>query len=143
MDDRAILWNVEKVKYIQILEGHQSYVQGVCFDHKMKFIVTMSNDKSARVYKLAKSKKNINYYLLNIIKKHEASPEKFYKYFLDENQLFTFFRRPDFSPDGSFFIVPTSISVFKRLVWDQQRFDSLCSSFPKRPDEFSLSLLAN
>ena len=22
MDDRAILWNVEKVKYIQILEGH-------------------------------------------------------------------------------------------------------------------------
>ena len=91
-------------------------MQGVCFDNKMKYVITMSNDKTCRVYKLAKSKKSINYYLLNSLKKHEAAPEKFFKYFMDENQIFTFFRRPDFSPDGSFFVLPTSIFIVKRLI---------------------------
>jgi chromatin assembly factor 1 subunit B len=37
--------------------------------------------------------------------------EKF-KLFLDENVIFTFVRRPDWSPDGSIFILPCGIHSY-------------------------------
>jgi len=51
LDKMVNVWNVEKGKLIQTLDGHTSYVQGVVFDPKMKFIISMSQDRSAKVWK--------------------------------------------------------------------------------------------
>ena len=40
MDNRAIIWDIEKSKYLQVLEGHKGYVQGVSIDPKLKYILT-------------------------------------------------------------------------------------------------------
>ncbi|RYZ82876.1 MAG: T9SS type A sorting domain-containing protein, partial [Proteobacteria bacterium] len=51
-----------KAKKIQILEGHKNYVQGVCIDPKFKYIVTFSSDRTAKIWKTSKTKKNIALY---------------------------------------------------------------------------------
>lgn len=104
LDKNVNIWSVEKGKLIQTLDGHTSYVQGVAFDPKMKIIVSMSQDRTARVWKSTKSKKQFQFYNAYSIRK---SPNN-HKLFLDENLLFTFVRRPDFSPDGNIFILPAA-----------------------------------
>jgi len=49
-------------KKVQILEGHKHFVQGVCIDPKFKNIVTISSDRTARIWKHAKTKKNVGFY---------------------------------------------------------------------------------
>jgi len=146
IDNTAILWSVEKAKKIQILEGHKHYVQGVCIDPKFKYIVTLSSDRTAKIYKHAKTKKNVAFYHDATLKRLEykkeaqnqqnlgcATPIKnnnmeeeedvnnkdnkenpnhnisnSFSIFLDETLLNTFFRRLDWSPDGSFLLVPAA-----------------------------------
>lgn len=69
IDNSAILWSVERAKKLQILEGHKHFVQGVCLDPKFKYIVTISSDRTARVWKNAKAKKNLTFFQSTVITK--------------------------------------------------------------------------
>lgn len=117
MDKRIIVWHVEKKRYERILEEHSKFVQGVASDPKFKYIVSVSNDRSVKIWKNAKTKKtDVAFYSMKTHKKmdfggskekeEEKSDQNFsFKMFYDEN-VPTFFRRPDISPDGQLFLVP-------------------------------------
>jgi WD40 repeat protein len=57
MDKRIIVWYVEKSRYERILEEHQKFVQGIAVDDKFNYIISMSNDRSAKVWKNSNTKK--------------------------------------------------------------------------------------
>jgi len=68
LDSSAVLFNVEKGKMVQRLEGHKKTVQGCTIDPFMKYIVTVSPDRTARVYKTTKGKAQLQFYLHHILK---------------------------------------------------------------------------
>ncbi|EAS00369.1 chromatin assembly factor 1 subunit FAS2 (macronuclear) [Tetrahymena thermophila SB210] len=150
MDYRAYIWNVKEGVIKQTIVGaHKSYVQGVAVDPKMKFCLTLGNDRTVKVWRKLKSnnkKKNIFEYIpsntmkrlpfadVNIEEEMLSDDEDkssitgnqmngangavnqamTYGMFLSERQLNTFVKRPDWSPDGSFFLLPAAIYQEKR-----------------------------
>lgn len=52
LDFSTAVWNVEKGQLMQKLAGHCNYVKGVCFDPKGTNVVSLSTDRSIRVYKM-------------------------------------------------------------------------------------------
>ncbi|CAK89929.1 unnamed protein product (macronuclear) [Paramecium tetraurelia] len=136
LDKYVIVWNVKKQKQLQTLDGHTSYVQGVTIDPRLKTIVSLSQDRTARVWKLLKAQRknlnNLQFYPQHVVRKLENAQKadsqlqsnsqdqqqqsqqqqieekKQNGIFLGETSLFTFVRRPDWSPDGSFYILPAA-----------------------------------
>lgn len=136
IDNTAILWNVEKGVQVQRFEGHKNYVSGITIDPFFSYIITQSTDKTVKVMKNTESKNSAKFYLKNNIFKRrclldeeeklavldkEEEDEIFdspalqqekklsvfsHRMFLDDSEVFSFSRRLEFSPDGSFFIVP-------------------------------------
>lgn len=45
VDNTAIVWDVKKGKSKAILNDHKSFVQGVAWDPKNKFVATLSSDR--------------------------------------------------------------------------------------------------
>jgi chromatin assembly factor 1 subunit B len=70
VDNSAILFSVEKGKPIQRFEGHEKYVQGVGIDPRMKYIISLSVDRTMRVYRSKQTKKG-EYYLQYVVKRRE------------------------------------------------------------------------
>ena len=50
VDGSSIVWNLNKAKPMQTLREHESYVQGVAWDPVDEFLVSISCDRTARVY---------------------------------------------------------------------------------------------
>lgn len=121
--------------------------------------MSQSCDKSIRIFKGGKNKKTVNYNCKHHVKK-KALPikkqtnnqktvipdvnekEKTYKLYLDEEVVDTFFRRPDFSPDGSFFITPAGRidtadkqTIKASLIYKRENMSSPSLAIPssKRP----------
>ena len=67
IDNTAILWNVEKGKCVQRLEGHSHFIQGVAMDPWLKYIATQSSDRTVRIWKKAKSKKKLEFFHFSVI----------------------------------------------------------------------------
>jgi len=76
LDGSGILFNAEKGKSIQRLEGHKKNVQGCAIDPLLKYIITLSPDRTARVYKTTKGKAQLQFYLHHILKYREYSTEQ-------------------------------------------------------------------
>ena len=53
VDNTAIVWDVPKGRDVAVLTGHTQFVQGVAWDPSGVFIVTQSNDRTARVWRRA------------------------------------------------------------------------------------------
>ncbi|KRX05359.1 WD40-repeat-containing domain [Pseudocohnilembus persalinus] len=129
-DKRSIVWEVEKNKYISVLDGHKGFVKGVSFDPKMKFIISQGDDRQAKIFKNVKtskkSNKTLNFMIKNNINRQEYKKKddmqsqsdddqeisnvsiqnsQTFPLFIQENQLSTFVKRPDWSPDGQLFIL--------------------------------------
>lgn len=85
-------------------------------DPRMKSIVSLSQDRTARVWKIMKNNrgraKDLQFYNAHCVRKllcpSGNNEQKSYGIFIGETNLFTFVRRPDWSPDGSFFILPAA-----------------------------------
>eukprot|EP00466_Bigelowiella_natans_P011094 jgi/Bigna1/145766/aug1.103_g20474 len=60
VDNKCILWDVEKGKPVQYFSDHSSYVQGVAWDPLSHMLVSQSADRSCRVYSARKTKRNKN-----------------------------------------------------------------------------------
>lgn len=83
----------------------------------MKFIASLSQDRTARIWKAQKTNKktikNLNYYNAYVVKKYETTavvadgkPNGGGMFLGDSS--FSFVRRPDWSPDASLFILPAA-----------------------------------
>ncbi len=91
------------------LDGHTNRVTGVCWDPLGSLIVSLSSDRSSRVFA---KKKNGNWYPKALLKEVEATK---WKLFISESHYPNdptahFFRRPEFSPDGSMVVLPGGLS---------------------------------
>ncbi|KAG2983276.1 hypothetical protein PC118_g9506 [Phytophthora cactorum] len=53
VDNRCVIWNVEKGDVAERRKDHTQYVQGVAWDPLNEFIVTEGNDRTCRVYSLS------------------------------------------------------------------------------------------
>jgi chromatin assembly factor 1 subunit B len=89
------------------LDGHTNRVTGVCWDPLGSLIVSQSSDRTSRVYA---KKRNGNWYPKALLKEVEGEASK-WKLFISESHYPNdptahFFRRPEFSPDGSMVVLP-------------------------------------
>ncbi|KAI9911989.1 hypothetical protein PsorP6_009572 [Peronosclerospora sorghi] len=53
VDNRCVIWNVEKGDVAERRKDHTQYVQGVAWDPLNEYIVTEGNDRTCRVYSLS------------------------------------------------------------------------------------------
>lgn len=122
VDNSCIIWDANKGAVQQILDSHLHYVQGVAWDPAGQYVASLSSDRTCRIYinkpqaARAKSHEKLNYVCQHVIAKAElqkqddGSSTKFHL-FHDET-LPSFFRRLEWSPDGSFLVVPAGIHKF-------------------------------
>lgn len=135
IDNKSMIWEISEKKMgsmVAHFANHKHFVQGVAWDPLQQFVVTQSADRTCKVYALRPppaSKKNKNkskksdipasvsskeFYCSHTMSKRivgsssgEAQPQR-QALFHDES-LPSFFRRPSWSPDGSFLIVPAGV----------------------------------
>jgi chromatin assembly factor 1 subunit B len=55
VDNRCVIWNVDKGDVVERRKDHTQYVQGVAWDPLNEFLVTEGNDRTCRVYALGSS----------------------------------------------------------------------------------------
>lgn len=114
VDNSCVIWDMNRGCVHQILDGHCHYVQGVAWDPLDKFLASLSSDRTCRIYvnKPSKTKGNdrINYVCQHVITKVEPQASDESKtaksYLFHDETLPSFFRRLDWSPDGSFLLIP-------------------------------------
>lgn len=105
-----MIWQIEKKSLIHFLDLHEKFVQGVAVDPTFEHIISCSNDRTCRVWKSVKSRRTISFFVKRVLKRYsyekkddeenDVNEEKSgFRIFADES-IPTFFRRPDFSPDG-------------------------------------------
>ncbi|XP_028793804.1 chromatin assembly factor 1 subunit FAS2 [Neltuma alba] len=114
VDNTCIIWDINKGTNLQALESHAHYVQGVAWDPLGQYVASLSSDRTCRIYinkpRKSKGSGKINFVCQQVISKAvhpllDNSKSTNYHLFHDET-LPSFFRRPAWSPDGSFLVVP-------------------------------------
>jgi chromatin assembly factor 1 subunit B len=106
------IFNASTGRLLARLDGHTNRVAGVCWDPLGGLIVSQSSDRTARVYA---KKKNGTWYAKALLKEVETTEEKAWKLFMSESHYPNdptahFFRRPEFSPDGSMVVLSGGLS---------------------------------
>ena len=118
VDGSCIVWDVATKKKLQAFSDHEHFVQGVTWDPRDEFLVSMSGDRSARVYRGGGTGRG-EYACCHVLTKRlqlpapneaaetSAAPlrQKTTELFLDDS-VPSFFRRLSWSPDGSFLLLP-------------------------------------
>lgn len=134
IDNKGIIWDVSgkrKGSMVSHFANHKHFVQGVAWDPHQQYVLTQSADRTCKIYALrpppaSKKKKEKtkspacvaakDFYCLHTMSKRivtgTGKPEEGtlqrQALFADES-VPSFFRRPAWSPDGSFFIVPAGV----------------------------------
>ncbi|WCJ31592.1 Chromatin assembly factor 1 subunit FAS2 [Euphorbia peplus] len=115
VDNSCIIWDVNKGSVHQLLDGHFHYVQGVTWDPLAKYVASISSDRTCRVYghkpqTKSKGVEKLNYVCQHVITKAEQQltddSKSSKNHLFHDETLPSFFRRLDWSPDGSFLLVP-------------------------------------
>ncbi|KAF3787909.1 Chromatin assembly factor 1 subunit [Nymphaea thermarum] len=126
VDNSCIIWDMNKGSVHQILDAHLHYVQGVAWDPLGRFIASISSDRTCRILvnrpQKAKGQEKMNYVCQHVLTKSESPIQDnakddtkplSHKYHLFHDEtLPSFFRRPAWSPDGSFLVAPAGIFKF-------------------------------
>lgn len=98
---------------VKTFKDHKHYVQGVAWDPWDGWLVTQSADRNVRLWKIVdRQKSNLSsasqvrrtISLLNKINKTETGAPCFH-----DESLVTFFRRPCFTPDGAYLLMPSGM----------------------------------
>lgn len=130
VDGTCIVWDMATLKVLQTFRDHEHFVQGVAWDPRDDFLVSMSSDRTARVYSGGRTGKGgaHEYSCCSVLTKRlqptppseqgavddadfepstVAKPKarKTAELFLDES-VPSFFRRLSWSPDGEFLLLP-------------------------------------
>ncbi|XP_050507028.1 chromatin assembly factor 1 subunit B [Diabrotica virgifera virgifera] len=107
VDNTAVLWDLTKGKMDHIMSDHKGFVQGVAWDPKNQILATISTDRICRIFDVTGKhvKSRIHKGKLPVPNDHFLY-EKECKFFYDDT-FKSFFRRLQFTPDGSLLIVPS------------------------------------
>ena len=112
VDNEAIVWDVTKGTKTHMLSGHKSWVQGVAWDPLDQFVITLSADRSLRVFS-GQSKKIVYRVEKSTLRygDEDVKSKLFYDYTLP-----SFTRRLWFSPGGEFLLVPSGVLEFPKKI---------------------------
>ena len=115
VDNTVIVWDAVSGQGLVQLREHSHYVQGVAFDPRGEYVVTQSPDRTARAYAVTGGgrvdSKNIKQ--VKVIKCVDApGGEGGAMSMFHDDSMTSFFRRPEWSPDGSFVALPAG--MFRR-----------------------------
>lgn len=69
MDRRIMIWQIDKKAYVHFLDYHEKFVQGVAVDPTFEHIVSCSNDRTSRVWKAVKSRKQLSFFAKRVLKR--------------------------------------------------------------------------
>lgn len=107
IDNTSIIWDLSKGKMDHIMTDHKGFVQGVAWDPKNQILATISTDRMCRIFDITgkQVKARIHKGKLPLPTNHSLY-DKESKFFHDDT-FKSFFRRLQFSPDGSLLIVPS------------------------------------
>ncbi|KAJ8721164.1 hypothetical protein PYW07_001939 [Mythimna separata] len=106
VDNKLLIWDLNKGKYSSILTDHKGFVQGVSWDPKGQMIASASTDRVFRTFDVT-SKKVLSRSSKAILPfpaehpLHEVKVRLFH-----DDTLQTYYRRLQFSPDGLLLAVP-------------------------------------
>jgi WD40 repeat protein len=64
-----MIWHIEKKAYVHFLDYHEKFVQGVAVDPTFEHILSCSNDRTSRVWKAVKSRKQISFFAKRVLKR--------------------------------------------------------------------------
>lgn len=123
VDNSCIIWNVSKGSVHQILDAHQHYVQGVSWDPLGQYIASLSSDRTCRVFTNKPQPKQKGFEKVNFACQHVLTKSQNQKladsknassksHLFHDETLPSFFRRLQWSPDGSFLLVPAGLQKF-------------------------------
>lgn len=107
VDNTAIIWNINKGKLEHIVSDHKGFVQGVAWDPKNECFATISSDRFCRFFDITGKhvKARLDRGVLQVKEDHFLHGKEV-KYFYDDT-FKSFYRRLQFTPDGSVLIVPS------------------------------------
>ncbi|EMR10985.1 hypothetical protein PNEG_00588 [Pneumocystis murina B123] len=102
MDHVARIYNVNEGQCIQQLTEHTHYIQGVAWDPLNTYLATTGSDRTVQIYRInTTSKFSVT---LHASLSRMEYPTAFGMY--HNEALLSFFRRLNFTPDGSLLLVP-------------------------------------
>ncbi|VEN63583.1 unnamed protein product [Callosobruchus maculatus] len=107
VDNTAVLWDLAKGQMQHILTDHKGFVQGVSWDPKNQYLSSISTDRICRLFDISGKhvKARIQKGRVPVPPNHFLSGKEV-RYFHDDT-FKSFFRRLEFSPDGSLLLVPS------------------------------------
>ncbi|CAH0714720.1 unnamed protein product, partial [Brenthis ino] len=106
VDNKLMVWDVERARYSSIVTDHKGFVQGVAWDPKGQLIATASTDRVFRTFDVSTKKvvSRSSKAILPFPKEHPLHGTNVRLYYDDTLQ--TYYRRLNFSPDGLLIAVP-------------------------------------
>ncbi|CAH0702160.1 unnamed protein product [Spodoptera exigua] len=107
VDNKLLIWDLNKGKYSSILTDHKGFVQGVSWDPKNQMIATASSDRVFRTFDVSSKKvtSRSSKAILPFPSEHPLHDVKVRLY--HDDTLQTYYRRLQFSPDGLLLAVPS------------------------------------
>uniref|UniRef100_A0A3B0MYF5 WD domain, G-beta repeat/DNA polymerase alpha subunit p180 N terminal, putative n=1 Tax=Theileria annulata TaxID=5874 RepID=A0A3B0MYF5_THEAN len=114
---------------IRYFDGHSNFAQGVSIDPKNELLASMGSDQSLRVWKRRNQKGWKNVLVLKAARdrgdlipvselENNLELRKYGRYVFMSEELKTFFRRLDWSPDGRLLVTPAGIRHERNTLED-------------------------
>ena len=134
--EMSIIFDVLSGRPIQRLDGHNGRVHGIAWDPLNEFIASHSSDRSVRIYSRTKKKKSAwfakaQFRELPPSREEIEAGKKASKLFMSDSHFSAdptshFFRRLEFSPDGSTLAAPGGLTGdnFSCVFFARQNFFS-------------------
>lgn len=128
VDNTTITWNVDSGRSSHRFDSHSHYAQGVAYDPRGEYLVDASADKSCRVYRLSRAGAS----------RADSDGVALGGATFHDDTLPSFFRRCQWSPDGSFVVCPAGTytrpgatkPANATFAYARGRFDAPAMRFP-------------
>lgn len=128
VDNTTITWNVDSGRSSHRFDSHSHYAQGVACDPRGEYLVDASADKSCRIYRLSRAGASGS----------DSDGVALGGAIFHDDTLPSFFRRCEWSPDGSFVVCPAGTytrpgatkPANATFAYARGRFDTPAMRFP-------------
>ena len=112
IDGAIIVWDSDSGAELCRISAHSGYVQGIAVDPRSDVIASLATDRQLKLFALtAADKRKFTLKAVKPIRTRKADGgDGAVAHSFSDATLTTFFRRLDWTPDGTFLIAPTGIS---------------------------------
>ncbi|KAI5293264.1 HIR complex subunit, partial [Ascosphaera acerosa] len=121
LDSKVVVWSGYTFEKLKTILNHQSLVKGVAFDPANRYFATASDDRTVRVFRFTSPTPNTTSHdcLNNFVLEHTVAAP------FAHSPLTTYFRRCDWTPDGSYVVAANAVNgpvtcaaLIRRGDWD-------------------------